>query len=348
MQRAIRAAAAGAVLAAACGTLPASAYQSRQIHDYYVVCSNGLTCELAIHDFDTPVTGLAVERGGGPASPVTIRIDMAMALADGSDVAVSVDGAGPVRFPVSAMTADADDLAYRLSDAAQVDALVEAFKEGNRATVTYRTAEGETTSPYSLSGMKAGMLFMDEAQGRLNATDALVSKGERTPDAPQVHDIEAFDALPEAIRKEFTAEDGTCYFYEPKRFGRAGGFEAQIGEETYLIGVPCGEGGAYNQPFAFYLRQGKRALPLMVPVMTQFGPSTESYAWNVSWKHRERIMEGFFKGRGVGDCGVFSRWVLNDETPDPAFILREMRVKEDCDGDNMGGVEFWPPVWPQR
>ena len=91
---------------------------------------------------------------------------------------VAVDGAAPVRFPVSAMTADADDLAYRLSEAVHVDALVEAFQDGNSAEIGYRTAEGETSSPYSLAGMKAGMLFMDEAQGRLNATDALVSKGE--------------------------------------------------------------------------------------------------------------------------------------------------------------------------
>ena len=346
MQGAIRAIAACAALAAAWWAMPAKAYQSRQIRDYYVVCSNGLTCELAIHNFDTPLTGLAVERGGGPSSPVTIRFDMAMALEEGSEVTVAVDGAAPVRFPVSAMTADADDLAYRLSEAAHVDALVGAFQDGNSAEIGYRTAEGETSSPYSLAGMKAGMLFMDEAQGRLNATDALVSKGEREPDAPAVRDIATVEALPVAIRGQFADKQGDCYVYDAKQFGRGSGFEAQLSDTAFLIGVPCGSPGAYNQPYVFFVRAGEHATPLHLPVMTQFGPSTEPYAWNVSWKHRERIMEGFFKGRGVGDCGVFSRWVLNDEMPEPAFILREMRVKEDCDGDNMGGVEFWPPVWP--
>lgn len=348
MRQIVRIAAAGAALAAVCSIEPASAYQSRQVRDYYVVCSNGLTCELAIHDFDTPLTGLAVERKGGPASPVVVRFDFAMPLAEGSDIKVAVDDGAPVTFAVSAMTAEDERSTYRLSAAEHVDALVEALKEGTTARISYVTDEGEKTSPYSLAGLKAGMLFMDEVQGRLNATDALVSVGDRAPDAPQVRDINTFEELPDAIRGQFTEEKGSCHFFDPKRFNRVGGFEAQIDEDRYLIGAPCSEGGAYNQPYVFYVRSGEQVSPLHVPVMTQYGPSTESYAWNVSWKHRERIMEAFFKGRGIGDCGVFNRWVLNGETPEPAFILRETRVKEDCDGDNMGGVEFWPLVWPQR
>lgn len=324
------------------------AYKSRQVRDYYVACSNGLTCELAIHDFDTPLTGLAITRKGGPATPVEVRFDMAMPLAEGSQVSISVDGGPAVTFSTDAMRRDSETTVYRLDAAETVAALIGAFTDGDSVAVTYVTDEGETTSAYSLAGMKAGLLYMDEVQGRLNATDALVSKGERTPDAPSVRDFDEVTQLPEAIRGDFTSDDGKCRFLDAERFGRAGGFEAEIGEGAYLIGLPCSEGGAYNQPFVFYWREGANVFGLHLPVMTQFGPSTESYVWNASWSHRERILEGFFKGRGIGDCGVFNRWVLNDSLQEPAFILRETRVKEDCDGDNMGGVEFWPPVWPRQ
>lgn len=325
---------------------PAAAYQSKQVRDYYVACSNGLTCELAIHDFDSPLTGLAVERKGGPASPVAVRLDMAQALADGRVLSVRVDEGAAVIIPHSALIKEPDTPVYRLTDEMLVDALLTVFADGASAEIAYMTGEGEGRSRYSLAGMKAGMLYMDEVQGRLNTSDALVAKGERAPDAPKVQDIDAFDQLPQAIRGDFAGEDGRCSFLDAKRFSNIGGFEAEIHDDVYLIGAPCSEGGAYNQPFVFYLRVGADVAPLHLPVMTQFGPSTEAFAWNVSWNHRERIMEALFKGRGLGDCGVFNRWVLADQGPAPGFILRESRIKDDCDGDNLGGVEFWPLIWP--
>jgi hypothetical protein len=69
-------------------------------------------------------------------------------------------------------------------------------------------------------------------------------------------------------------------------------------------------------------------------------------AWNIGWDQPAKLLTAFFKGRGIGDCGSYDKWELGSGGEGLSFTLIEARVKDDCDGDDGGGIENWPLVWP--
>lgn len=331
-------------IALAVASLPAAASVYEQFRDISVSCSNALTCSIDLVGSGGALSWAGLVRSMGPDQPLGLYL-YHDELAPTATVSLRVDGA-----PAGSLTGSdfvAGSPAGRLiHSGADVLDLLAVLRNGNVLEISI---DGGTATRFSLSGLVASLIFVDEQQGRLGARDALERKGDGESPRASVVEITRIADIPEAIRPDFQG-DGECAFFDEDRFSYGRGFAARLSEAYTLYALPCAEGGAYNQPYVFSMRSqygssvGFRAVSL--PTMTEDGPSTVGEAWNIDWNAAERTMTAFFKGRGVGDCGSWDRWGLRETGAAPAFVLMEARVKGDCDGDGGGGPENWPPLWP--
>ena len=326
----------------------ASASQFKRIRDISVSCTDGLTCDVSAYNAQSELYTLIFRRTARPVAPVRLVLGVRETLTGGSEVGISIDGRQVLTIPVSDLSYRAAVYEYIYDGEADIAALMAAAKSGRELRVTFRSRGIDTVSAFSLNGFIAGLIFMDEVQGRVGREDALhVEGGTNAPDEATVRDIASYSDLPFQLRAEFADRDGAaCRGLSEDRFAAIGGFEAGSGDDSWLIGLPCGEGGAYNQPFAFWARTGSDYRRVPLPVITEEGPATSNIAWNISWDQERKELTGFFKGRGIGDCGEFNRWAWKETGKGHVFVLTEARAKGDCDGDPGGGPESWPSIWP--
>ena len=331
----------------AAGAASASPY--KEIRDTSVSCTNGLTCDLSLMAKGAPsgLYSVALSREAGPDTRVRLVVRATSPLAALSDLVFTVDGEEKLRLHVADFDVDADNYEYAAKDPGAGRALFALVKDASSLSVGF-TADGLGETGFSLSGVAGAGLYMDEAQGRLEAKDALVRVGEKdTPPSP-VRDISAFEQLPAVLRPDFEAESGACGFYEKNRFTRGSGFAVTLADDVVLYVLPCTDGGAYNQPYALYQVSSGALSEVSLPTMTEDGPSTTTGATNVDWDQAAGILTAFDKARGLGDCGTFDRWKLRDVAGEASFALMESRAKDECDGTGEGGPETWPLLWPKR
>jgi len=326
----------------------AEARQFKRIRDISVDCSDALTCDLSTYNAQSELYTVIFRRRASRDAPVQLVLGVRETLTPGSEVAMQIDGREVLRLPVSQLSYRAAVYEYTFQSESEISSLVDAARAGSELRISFRARAVDTESTFSLSGFVAGLIFMDEVQGRVGREDALQADGpvqadEETP----IREITSFADIPFQIRREFSdTPSAACGGLEESRFASLGGFEARTDDDVYLLGLPCGAGGAYNQPYAFWERTGSDFRRISLPVMTGEGPATTEIAWNISWDQDSRELTSFFKGRGLGDCGTFNRWSWTEWTEGHVFILREARVKGECDGDSSGGIEDWPAVRP--
>jgi len=189
---------------------------------------------------------------------------------------------------------------------------------------------------------------VDEQQLRDGTVEALQVKGSKpAPVPPQLKLIETVEQIPADIRKDFSDEMAVCGGASPGTFRNAGGFETKIADGLDLIGLPCGSPGAYNQPYAFYSRYENKTVPISLPTISDDGPTVTDTAWNIDWTQKTLTLTAIFKGRGLGDCGIYDVWKATDSGEGRVrFVLVQERSKGDCDGNYAGGPEKWPASWP--
>lgn len=326
-------------------TAQAQAGPSKEIRDYVAWCTNGLTCKAETFAKDEELGGLGLERRAGRDTPVELFFRMPEAFSEGSIVRVGVDGKPAAALKAAEFARDEDDGANRLTSPVAVGALIEAARNGDTLEIAYAAGKGERKVAISLAGLAGSLTWLDDKQGRIGAKDAIVAKGDK--DSPQFvpRDLLSIDDLPEDLKNEF-AENAQCALMEPERFGLFGGFEDQFDAVNSLLVMPCGEGGAYNQPYAVYWVTDLGERPMALPAMGELGPIVVEEVWNMDWDHTTRELTGFFKGRGLGDCGMFDKWRLTGEDEFRTFTLIESRQKDNCDGE--GGLETFPIVWPVK
>ncbi|MFZ2101890.1 MAG: DUF1176 domain-containing protein [Oricola sp.] len=323
----------------------AAASQFKRIRDISVNCLDTATCDLSTYNAQSELYTVIFRRSAGVDAPLVLVLGVRETLAAGSEVAMLIDGREILRLPVSQLSYRAAVYEYIFAGEAEIAALVAAAKVGKELRVSYRARGIETASTFSLAGFTGGLTFMDEAQGRVGREDALQGGAGVAADGGEaVREITSFDAIPFQIRAEFANADGGCGM-EEARFAALGGFEADLGDGAFMIGLPCGEGGEYNQPYALWERTGSRFRDVVLPVMTPEGPSTTDIAWNIKWDQEKKELTAYSKGSSAGDCGEFERWAWRGGDGSGAFVLLEARAKQDCEGD-FEGPDTWPQTWP--
>jgi hypothetical protein len=324
----------------------AQAWVSKQVGDWNAECSNGLTCKMGFWDLNAKgLQYVSFQRKGAPNAPVDLRLSTAPDFSPDADPTVTyrftVDGRELLRIAAKDLTQEEHSDVYFYSNQAKVLALLDAMENGKTADVTVTGKAGSQMLPVKLGGVKGAMLYLDEAQGRLDRVDALEAKGDKkVPRDGTAKDILTLEDMPEIVRKDFTDSGGACSDLPPERIKQFEGFDVAIGS-IRLIGVPCATGGAYNQPYALYV-MNEVVERISFPYMDEGKPTAMTVAMNIDFDPVTKTLTSFFRGRGIGDCGEYMKWQF-DERGDRLSLL-EMRNKPDCDEGDNDPTKF-PLVW---
>ena len=313
------------------------------IRDSSVLCDFAQNCTLSLAPVASEgAPALGLYRSSALGSKPEVQLSYIDPSKVSGKLELSVDGKPVLVVEASAASRKDDRLNY--GDETAVGKLINAMKNGQKLQLKF----AGQTSNYSLSGLTGGLIYVDEQQSRAGTVDALQAKGAKpAPPPSEVRIIASVEQIPEQIRKDFTDENGMCGTSYGNSFSTGGGFETKIADGLNLIGMPCGSPGAYNQPYVFYSQHENQVVPISLPTISDEGPTVTDQAWNIDWSQQNKMLTAFFKGRGLGDCGIYDVWKATDTGEGHVrFVLLQERSKGDCDGNYDGGPEKWPASWP--
>lgn len=237
------------------------------------------------------------------------------------------------------------------SHAISIDEFLMQVMEANNIQLLYRPA-----AVISLEGMKAALLLMDDVQGRVNSISAWVKRGERgaydVPPEPAIPLITSPRRPPLALTRDETTgliDYGTwrintdeCSLDPQRRVVSV----APLTDEKALLLVSC-EMGAYNViDLAFevtrtlpYVAKGiTLTLPFVPPGRTEKQLDLVNADYDVS----QSQLLTYSKGRGIGDCGLATRWQYTGRE----FVLVEYIEEGTCDAWH--GSDDWPTLWTSK
>ncbi len=317
----------------------------QKFRDWLAVCDNVGTC----HAFGPASEGtgwVRISMSAGPDAKPAVAVGFWPEVAEdmGNLVTVTVDGAG---FEArSEAGEDATSAAIVAPD--QATALVAAMAHGQAMALSSR---GETVA-ISLTGAAASLLWIDEHQGRLDTTTALMRKGPRpasaVPAAPAPPRIEPAPAvsqagygdqegqtLPaaiEALPAVTQCRADTAFNPDLQKVISS----ARLDANTILWGVPCGV-GAYNFATAYFTTTPDGTDPRGVTFPRASGQPLDLLV-NAAYDPTTRVIDAFNKGRGLGDCGLADSWTWTTR----GFVLKASSEMSECWGVPS---EYWPTNW---
>ena len=316
----------------------AAAPEPKGFRDWMAGCDNRKSCSalsVPSDGIDT-IAYLRLERPAGPegAARLVLRLRGEWQKPPLS-LELKLDGAA---FPAGGkpMPASADgDLATVTFQPAEIAAFIEAARKATKLSVAVPGATAEV----SLAGTVAALLWIDEQQGRLNTTSALIRKGSGTsvPPAPAAPVITAKPAsgslsekdgkaLAAALRKHLKQRDpDQC----------EGGDMATQHDEAWpldgkrsLVSLTCSL-GAYNAGNAFWIVENG-AVATAKPV--NFPQNDDGDAKNVltngAFEPKTGHIDYFAKGRGIGDCGAMGGYAWTGA----GFVLTGFSMMGECRG----------------
>lgn len=313
---------------------------SREFRDWRAVCDNGNRC--AAHAGSDTSGWLMIRMDAGPGARPEILADLPEI--SGVRIQLVIDGqphalvprrgdGGGQRVPAAATTA----VLTRLAAAREIRLVAPDF---------------EATLP--AAGASAALLWIDERQGRLGTTTALIRRGDRpatvVPAAPALPAVAAAPAadqsgfgdsgqtLPAALealpavrscRTETAQSDGV----------QREVMSARLDARTELWAVPC-FAGAYNIGHHWYVT-GPGGRDPRPAVLTASSGESANETINGGYSPGTRTISAFAKGRGIGDCGVAQTWTWTGQ----AFVLTAETEMQSCHGIP---ADLWPTTWRTR
>ncbi|MCV6603503.1 MAG: DUF1176 domain-containing protein [Cohaesibacter sp.] len=331
----------------------------REFKDSRTWCNTALTCSASTSaKAYLGVTTLSIRRHNPLSSPVEIVLEAREDYTAGDQIDLFIDGKALLHIQVQPDDPSLGSSNYIVDHPGPVDAIIAAMKQGNQALIVLRKNGKQTNSHFSLAGTVASLLFLDEFQDLVGTPYAFHAKGPNKPSARlDVEAITRLDQIPKMmLDRWFRGDEALCSFFSDDRLERLAfgdGFKMRLGtrdtaEGGMLYSLPCGLGGAYNQPYEMFFASNDPNQPVRkIPFQrrgTVMADQDMPVAWNVDWTLKTKSLTSFFKGRGLGDCGSLARWSLVKGDAGYAFHLQDMRVKDECDGNYAGGPDKWPLV----
>lgn len=290
-----------ACLVALAGASACAAGVSFGHKDWELACDNTRTCRAAGYQSDDDATPVSVllTRKAGPAQAVTGQVQLGIAVDEKPPAAVQLAVAGR---SLGRIAIDQDTAIGKL-DAAQVAAVLGAAAGSGRIEFSAGAARWRLSS----AGATAVLVKMDEAQGRIGTTGALVRKGGASEagvpaavappvvQAVAVAGTEVRDpALVAAIRRALPPAGEDCA--DQKETDEAPTLR-RLGPGKVLFSLRCWR-AAYNEGHGFWVANDK---PPYRPVLVT--PNGTEFDVDGA-----RIVSSQ-KGRGIGDCWFASEWV---------------------------------------
>ena len=312
--------------------------ETRRFRDWIVTCDNGNDCVA----FSQAGGGQGWVRIAMPAGP-DARPDLSGGLlSDGGTptpgLMMTVDG---TRYALSAPGRAALPRDSRVA--------LNAMATGANASMATRSQ----SQTLSLSGVSAALLWIDERQGRLETTTALMRRGDapasRVPAPPALPEVRAAPAIDQAGFGEGTAvlpatieallEVQACRAdtgFSPEFQGAVQ--SARLNATTELWGVPCFS-GAYNVGYRYVISGPDGQSPRVITLPTTAEPAQTPI--NSEYDPATRTLTAFAKGRGIGDCGFTNTWTWTGRD----FVLTSEARMEDCWSVP---ADLWPTTWRSR
>ncbi|WP_428647712.1 DUF1176 domain-containing protein [Roseibium sp.] len=225
-------------------------------------------------------------------------------------------------------------------------ALLEAMQKGRELTVRLPAVNGgdPVAVPVSLQGLKSSLLWLDNRQNRTGTVSAIVSPGTETAkDAPHALPLVSADQLPPEVAAIWSA-NRLCSEIDPAIFASQNAVRVPLADGASLYIIPCGAPSAYNSPYVTVLA-GKDGAARQVHVarMSEKGPMATDLIYNARWVPAEMELISYFKGSGIGECGLWNRWSWNGT----GLVLLEEAARKTCDG-TAPDLSNWSSTWPAK
>jgi len=311
---------------------------TREFRDWTAICDNTNHC-VAFGSAEENMGFVMVSLAPGPQARPVVHMG-GWGLEDGQgDVYAEIDGrryAGKN----SKMDEEGDVIAFQTPSAQLLHDL------GNGSFMALR--RGDEKMKVSLGGAAAAFLWIDERQGRLGTSTALIRRGDQpasgvpaAPAAPRVTLAPAVaqnglpqDDLSPAVLAHARVKECLAETRRGERF-EAEVEVARLAADKLLWSVPCGE-GAYNFSQAYFLTTADGNAPQPVAFPTAAG--SEQTLVNSRYDPKTRTLFAFAKGRGLGDCGHMGVWGWTGER----FALLEEKSMPTCTAMPQ---DLWPSTW---
>lgn len=307
---------------------------------WVVGCDNTRQCTAVSAEEgtqDLPLT-VSIVREAGPDGPLRVSISSMSDL----NGALALDGKA-LKSPLQQGGAEQPDW---MASGPQALALIDELRNAGRLSAS--TTDGNASA--SLSGLSAALLLIDDVQGRLGTSTALIRRGtapaSSVPPAPPLPDAPGFKAataLGDAQAQQISAAviNATQADWKEDDAG-AIPIEGQayaLGEHSVLVSVRYGC-GAYNCGYALY--QASRTAPYApqpVHVLdVADGTLGGEPAGYVDFDPATGVLTSYNKGRGIGDCGISQSWQYDGAR----FVPRSLAQMDRCNGAT---ADYWPVLW---
>ncbi len=337
--RARKLAAIAGMFAALIQSALAAPTETRGFRDWLAGCDNGRTCtalSLPAEGAETPAL-LRLERPAGPqAEPVLVLRIRGDGPRPPASLQAKLDG---TPFPSSvkplALSSTEADAVTITFDAVDTAALVAAARKASKLALS---TAGKTYE-VSLAGAVAAMLWIDEQQGRLNTTSALIRKGTQAAvpaapplpvvslkPAPPALDAKAGKSLAAALRRHLKRLDADLCEESDASLTEAD-TAWMLDSGRNLVGLSCSR-GAYNLSTAFWIVPGGNVTGARPQRFPQGDGTEGNILTNAAFDPRTGRLGFFAKGRGLGDCGVMGGYAWTGT----GFVQTDLSQMDECRG----------------
>ena len=203
--------------------------------------------------------------------------------------------------------------------------------------------------------LKAALLFIDAQQKRVGSETAWIKKGDSpplsVPPAPALKKVAVVNPTPTPLTHNelndlldygtWRMNHSQCSLDPNRREVRV----TALTDDKALMIISC-EAGAYNTvDLAWLVSRKKPFAARSVRLRLPFTPSSQSSdmeLMNASFDEKTRELTTLALGRGIGDCGIQTRWRFNGQR------FRLVRYAEEPSCDNWNGPDAWPTLWITR
>ncbi|MFW0767602.1 DUF1176 domain-containing protein [Trabulsiella odontotermitis] len=234
-------------------------------------------------------------------------------------------------------------------DSAAINAFLQHVQDGQVITLD------KGLQAISLQGLKAALLFIDSQQKRVGSETAWIRKGDdpplSVPPAPALKSVAVVNPTPTPLTRE---ESNDLMDYGSWRMNnsqcsldpmRREVWVTALTDDKALMMLSC-ESGAYNTIYrAWFVSRQKPFASQPVRLRLPFQPASETRdveLVNASFDIKSRELVTLDKARGLGDCGVTTRWRYDGQR------FRLVRYAEQPECDEWQGPDAWPTLWITR
>lgn len=318
--------------------------------DWQVTCNNQNFC-TARNTGEHHGLVMTLGRSAGAKTDASLRIDLGGLTAPPAKAPPLAPG---LMLDNEPLTFDAHR--WKLSpwhlmtdDAATVSSFLRTIQEGQAIALH----GGQQI--ISLNGLKAALLFIDAQQKRVGSETAWIKKGDEpplsVPPAPALKKVAVVNPTPTPLSHDelndlldygsWRMNNSQCSLDPSRREVRV----TALTDDKALLMVSC-EAGAYNTvDLAWLVSRQKPFAARMVRLRLPFIPASNvsnMELMNARFDEKSRELTTLALGRGMGDCGVQTRWRFDGQR------FRLVRYAEEPTCDGWHGPDAWPTLWITR